>query len=183
MVVCGSYDFVKEGDDTVLRMNCEECAFFPSIEENPIVTEMVLRALAKEGSATKIVLIQKRNYEYDYEQTIMLVEVAKIFRQIDKQRAEYENAEPLDARRITSSRYALFLNIMGRLLLRDPIGAYVELKRIARDEQKLIEDGVVASGELALLRNYYGLLNDAIASFEKSVLVKKAKQFIAGFKL
>ncbi len=183
MASCGSYDFIKEGEDTILRMDCDECTFFPSIEENPTVTEMVLRALAKEGSATKIVLVQKRDYEYDYEQTTMLVEIARIFRHIDKQRAEYEATEKIGARKLTAPRYALFSNITTRLLLRDPLGAYVELKRISRDEQRLIEQNVVAQSELLFLQNYYSLLNDTISAFENTKLVKKAQTSLPGYKL
>lgn len=183
MASCGSYEFIKEGEDTILRVDCEECTFFPSIEENPTVTEIVLRALAKEGSATKIVLVQKRDYEYEYEQTAMLVEIARIYRQADKQRAEYESSEPLHARRITSPRYALFLNVASRLLLRDPLGAYVELKRVSRDEQKMIEDAVVSQNELVALRNYYSLLNDTLTAFEKSSLVKRARPLLPGYRL
>ncbi|MBI4141259.1 Flp pilus assembly complex ATPase component TadA [Candidatus Woesearchaeota archaeon] len=183
MATCGSYEFVKEGEDTVLRVDCEECTFFPSIEDNPTVMEIILRALAKEGTATKIILTQKRDYEYDYETTIMLVELARIYRHIDKQRAEHEATEPLHARRITSPRYALFRNITVRLVLRDPLGAYVELKRISRDEQRLIEQNVVTQEDLALLRIYYGLLNDTITMFEQTNIVKKAQPFLPGYKL
>lgn len=183
MASCGSYDFIKEGEDTALRVDCEECTFFPSIEENPTVMEIVLRALAKQGTVTKIILVQKRDYEYEYEQTIMLVEIAKIFRQSDKQRAEHEATEAPTAKRLTTQRYALFINISNRLMLRDPLGAYVELKRISRDEQRLIEQGAIAQSELALLKNYYGLLNDTITSLENTLLIKKAKPFLPGYKL
>ena len=183
MASCGSYDFIKEGEDTILRVDCEECTFFPSIEENPTVMEIVLRALAKEGTATKIVLAQKRDYEYDYEQTIQLVEIARIFRHIDKQRAETEATESANAHRITPQRYSLFSNITTRLLLRDPLGAFVELKRISRDEQRLIEQGIITQQELALLKNYYSLLNDTITSFENTKLIKKAQAFLPGYKL
>lgn len=183
MATCGTYEFIKEGEDTILRIDCEECAFFPSIEDNPTVTEMILRALSKEGTATKIVLHQKRDYEYDYDVTIMLVEIARIYRHIDKQRAEHEATEPLHARKITGPRYALFMNITTRLLLRDPLGAYVELKRISRDEQRLIEQQVVTQEDLALLKNYYSLLNETIQIFEQTKLIKKAQPHLPGYKL
>ncbi len=183
MATCGSYEFIKEGEDTILRIDCEECSFFPSIEDNPTVMEIVLRALSKESTATKIVLNQKRDYEYDYDITIMLVEIARIYRHTDKQRAEHEATEPLNARRTTGARYGLFRNITTRLLLRDPLGAYVELKRISRDEQRLIEQEVVTQEDLALLKTYYGLLNDTITMLEQTKLIKKAQPNLAGYKL
>lgn len=183
MATCGSYEFIKEGEDTILRIDCEECTFFPSLEENPAVMEIVLRALAKEGAATKIVLTQKRDYEYDYEATTMLVDVARIFRHIDKQRAQYEANEPLQVRKTTGPRYGLFMNLTTRLLLRDPLGAYVELKRISRDEQRLLEQGIISQQDLIALKNYYSLLNDTITLFENTTLIKRAQPLLAGYKL
>lgn len=182
MVACGSYESVKEGEDTIIRIDCTECSFFPSLEDNPAVMEMVVRILAKEGIATRIVLVQKRDYEYDYEPTMMLLEIARLFRQIDRQRASCEATESLENRRITGQRYSLFMNITSRLLVRDPVGAYVELKRISRDEQRLIEQGV-SSEDLASLKKYYGLLNDAIGVLEKARLIKKVQPMLAGFRL
>src|SRR3989338_2469801 len=91
---CLDYEFARESDERVLRFDCEECPFFPSLEDNEAVMSAVVDALIENPSTTRVVLSQKRDYEYDYEQTSMLAEVAKIQSQLARQRFLFVGREP-----------------------------------------------------------------------------------------
>jgi len=50
---------IKSGEEITIRINCEECTFFPSIEDSPKTMSMVIEILAEAGSATRIIIMQK----------------------------------------------------------------------------------------------------------------------------
>ncbi len=181
MVACGSYQPVKEGEEYVIRIDCEECAFFPSLEDNPDAMELAMRALIKEGEATRIVFVQKRDYEYDFEQTQMLLDVAKAYRQLDRQRQAVQATTAPACQRHVQARHNVLQNIISRLLIRDPIGAYVQLTRIQEDENRLLKAGAVPADALKCLKDYYDFLRDSVDVLRKTSLVQKAESFLAGF--
>ncbi|MBI2663956.1 type II/IV secretion system ATPase subunit [Candidatus Woesearchaeota archaeon] len=118
---CLGYEFLKEGEDRVLRFDCEECPFFPSIEDNETVMAAVIDALLENPAATRIVLSQKRDYEYDFDQCQMLLEIAQLQAQLSRQRVE------------GSSLFVRLKNILYHRLKSDPIAAYHELKNLPKD--------------------------------------------------
>lgn len=183
MAVCGSYEVLREGEEVVLRFDCEECSFFPSLEENADVMEFVFRALVKEGQVSRVVLVQKRDFEYDGEQVQMLVEVARAFRLLSKQLAGLRAVVSVDCQRVVFARLGVLQNVVGRLLLRDPVGAFVQLVRLRDEEDRLLEGGVVSAGSVECLKGYFGFVRDAIGVLDKLVLIVRARPFLKGFVL
>ena len=53
---CGSYDVIREGDEVILRIECEACTFFPSIEDSPRTMAMAIDLLAEVGPDSLIPL-------------------------------------------------------------------------------------------------------------------------------
>ncbi len=124
---CLDYELVKEGEDRTLRFNCEECSFFPSIEESEACMVAVINALIENPSATRVVLSQKRDYEYDYDQTSMLLEIAKVQSELSRQRIFL----------LDSTNQAIFVrmkNIIYHGLKSDPVAAYYELRNLYKSE-------------------------------------------------
>src|SRR3989338_3691292 len=79
-----SYDIVREGDESILNINSEHYSRLPSIENDAITMSKTVDILAEAPTVTKIVFQQKRNYEYDYTQTQLLVEIAKLYTSLMK---------------------------------------------------------------------------------------------------
>ena len=73
-MVCGEYEIRREGEDIIARVNCEECPFFPSLEDEPRLMGITMNILIEAGTITKLIFIQKRDVEYDYEQVQLLTE-------------------------------------------------------------------------------------------------------------
>lgn len=178
---CGTVEVIREGEDITLRINCEACPFFPSLEDNPRVMAMVMDALAQTGTATKIVLVQKRDYEYDYNQTSMLLEIAKLFKQLSKERLSAGIlADPL-ARRFIESKYVELQDIIHRSLKSDPLGAYVELVRIARREHAQLEKGIIPRESVPSTKAFLDLVETLINRLDKTRLITLAKPGLAGY--
>ena len=55
MVEPYSYDLIREGEETILRIDCEDLAYIPSLEDNSTVMSKTISLLMETGSVTKIV--------------------------------------------------------------------------------------------------------------------------------
>ena len=112
---CFSYETYKEGEDTVLRIDAEECPFFPSIEDNAMCMSLVINKLVEVPGITRVVFSQKRDYEYDYGQVRMLAEIGKLRNQLVKQQALSSisglSQGPAGARRSYEIRSIIYNNL------------------------------------------------------------------------
>jgi len=162
-----SYDVYRGGDEIILRIDCEAYPLSPSIEDDPICMSHTLTILIEVKEATKIILVQKREYEYDEGQTKILREIAKIYDYIIKQKlvTYYSVSGAANA----NARYNKLQELVFNTLKNDPIAAYVELKREARDEKINLEQ----TGENNT--KYLVLLNHITKLLEDTKLVKLAK--------
>jgi type IV secretory pathway ATPase VirB11/archaellum biosynthesis ATPase len=177
-----SYDVLKEGEDTSLVIDCEGYPRVPSIEDDPITMSKVIEILASEPNVTKIILQQKRNYEYDFTQTGVLKEVASLQVRLakDKNLVAYGSLAGRCTRCIPGW-YTQLKNIFSSILKTDPLTAYVEIKRIFRDESIKLEKAVDPEC-VACEKNYISTLSRIIELFEKTRLIDALKQFAAGHK-
>ena len=175
----------REGEDVILRINLEKIALSPSIEDSPITMAKIIEKLIEDPSITKIVLVQKRDFEYDYDQTIMLVEIARLFNNLAKQKDVFS----YDAmgyggrcRRDLDRRYMEIQNIVFRMIKSDPLGSYVELKRILRRE-RIKEQKSIDDNEAFCIKKYVATLSYLINLLERTRIVALAKPYLAGFKV
>ncbi|MBI2134369.1 type II/IV secretion system ATPase subunit [Candidatus Woesearchaeota archaeon] len=180
-----SYEVIREGEDVLLSVNMEDYTHAPSLEDDPVVMSKACDMLIEVKDATKIVFTQKRNYEYDYEQTILLREIARLYSQLIR-RKEISSYTQLvsdtSCAKWANSWYSTIQNIISNLLRSDPIGAYVELVRIARDERINIDKS--ADGTFAKCgQKYLELLEFILALFEKTGIIALAKPHLAGHKI
>jgi type IV secretory pathway ATPase VirB11/archaellum biosynthesis ATPase len=179
------YEVVKEGEDSVMRVNYEGAPIVPSIEDNPIVMSRTCDNLIESKGATKIIFTQKREYEYDYNQTALLKEIALLYDRLSRQKEMFAlKALQLDepSKQFANKWYAELQKLIFQTLRADPIGAYVEVKRAAREERinylKLVDEKLRPGVE-----HYIQVLEYLVGLFERTKLVTIAKPFLAGYKL
>lgn len=179
------YEVVREGEDTILRIDCERLLRTPSIEDDPLFMAKAIDLILEVGHVTKIVFFQKRDFEYDYDQAQLLVEVADIYKMLTRQ----PEAFSLDAmtfggnyRKGAEQRYLTLQAVIFRHLKEDPLGAYVELKRLLRDEhirqQKMLEP---ADSDCS--QKYQGMLSYLLKLLDKTKLVALARQYLEGYRV
>ncbi len=157
---CLDYELVKEGEDRTLRFDCEECSFFPSVEESDACMVAAIDALIENPSATRVVFSQKRDYEYDFEQTSMLLEIANVQSELSRQRIFF----------LDSSNQALFVqmkNIIYRKLKSDPVAAYYELKNMYNSESAKKDHSSIKMASL---------LSRVVKLMESSKLIEVARR-------
>ncbi|MBI2143849.1 type II/IV secretion system ATPase subunit [Candidatus Woesearchaeota archaeon] len=177
---CFGYDTYKEGEDIVLRVDAEECPFFPSIEDNPVCMSAIIDKMVESPGVTRVVFSQKRDYEYDYSQVRMLAEIGKLRNQIIKQQVLSATpfgemlGSPGGARRIYELR-----DVLHNKLRNDPVLAYVELRRIHREEKAAFSHEAKAS---AADGRHLALVESLLGALEKTELMAKAKPHLASYK-
>jgi type IV secretory pathway ATPase VirB11/archaellum biosynthesis ATPase len=180
-----SYDVIRESDEVILKINCEKCTFLPSLEDNPQCMSKTITKIIEVGNVTKVVFSQKRDYEYDFDQTQLLVEIAKAYKRISRQKKffEYSNfASDAGCTKCANYRYSQIKNIIFNLFISDPVGAYVELKRLLRRE-KINLDKTSNDECINCEKKFISVLKYIIGVLEKTKLIALAKPYIAGFRI
>jgi archaeal flagellar protein FlaI len=180
-----SYDVIREGDDVILSINLEDYSRIPSIEEDPVVMSKICNMIIEVKDATKIILTQKRNYEYDYAQTSLLGEIAKLYNKLTRRKDILSYTTLLSdttCSRWVNTWYSEVQNIISNLLRSDPLGAYVELIRIARDERIKAEKSLDTTF-IKCSNKHTVNLNYIISLLEKTKLITIAKPYLAGHKI
>ena len=179
------YEVVKEGEDNVMRVNYEGAPMVPSIEDNPRVMARICDNLIESKNATKIVFMQKREYEYDYNQTTLLKEIALLYDKLSRQKELFTlQALQIDAasKQFANKWYTELQKLIFQMLKSDPIGMYVELKRRLREERvmelKLLDEKLKPG-----IEHYIQLLTYLTGLLEKTRLMTIAKPFLAGYRI
>ncbi|MBI4438877.1 type II/IV secretion system ATPase subunit [Candidatus Woesearchaeota archaeon] len=175
---CFGWDLLREGEENVLRVNCEQCSFFPSIEDNPLVMSKLMDILISNQGVSRIIFYQKRDYEYDYEQTRLLTEVARIQNRLVKGGFAAHRVFGVNAK--ADQRYVELQNMVHNVLKSDPVSAFVEIKRIHRREVLRLES--LPQEYVERQKAYVALLEGVARVIEDSRLVRLAGPFLAGHK-
>ncbi len=184
-VAPGGYEIVREGAEEVMRLNYESAPYSPSIEENPYVMMDVIDKLVENPSVGRLTFMQRRHYNYEFDQTQLLMEFANLYSYLVKRKkalspgamgTTFENPG------VVAERHGTIRYIVFELLRSDPLGAFVELKRLMRLEnikQKRTDDPRLKESR----RVFLDLLQDIFEQLEKTKLVQMAMPYLAGYTL
>jgi len=183
-----SYDVVKEGEDTVLRIDYENALEVPSLEDSEQCMADTIEKLMANRNITKIIFSQKRDYEYDYAQTRILLEFSKVYSNILKHKAVFnyrsitlEEMQPT-IMALATQKYAELQNVLFNLMKKDPIGGYVELKRVLRRE-KIELDKSFEESYTSMLERFIQVLSYLIKLLESTKLIDMASKHVSGMQL
>ncbi|PIN78161.1 hypothetical protein COS79_03680 [Candidatus Woesearchaeota archaeon CG06_land_8_20_14_3_00_33_13] len=182
--VC-SYEIIRGGEGVTLKINCERCSSLPSLEDNPQCMSRTITKLVEVGNVTKIIFSQKRDYEYDFDQTQILVEIAKLYKKLAKNKSLFDYyglGSDSGCVKCSNTRYAQIQNIVFNLLKSDPLGAYVELKRLLRREKIKLEK-TVNEECIYCEKKFISIIKYAFDLLDETKLIIIAKPNLAGFRL
>lgn len=175
-MACGEYTIVKEGDDVIARIDCEDCPYFPSIEDEPRAMARALEILAEAGPITKLVFIQRRDIEYELDQVMMLRELASLLKQLSRYKLVESNPA---CQRFTAQRYAQLQEIFLNQFKLDPVGAYVRAHRLARQEKT----AAIPESAQHCVAPYLQILHEFLEKFEQTKLFTQVEHALAGLRV
>ena len=171
-------------ENHVLKIDCTNCIYGSSIEDFPSCMAAVINDLMAVRDANSIVLVREREYEYNYEQTQMLLEIARLIEKLSRDLKIFspKNLTIDKCDRCMPKRTDFVHNSILMKLRTDPIGAYVLLIRKIRHLKVLINRTKGICKEC-----YEHYLNNALLPvkelLEKTKLIKKASEFLPGYRV
>ena len=167
-----------------MRVNCSNCVFGSSLEDFDVCFGKTIDKIREVKRVERIVLSGTRECEYDYEQTRLLVEIANVYdklvngdRILDYSKLGSEKCETCFPKRLANLKF-----LLTELLRKDPIGAYVKVKRMIR------LNSTRAKKEKPMCRKCYNfyIKNTLIPikeALEKTSLIRMVKDGIYGYKI
>lgn len=182
----GEFDVIREDEDTTIKINYEDSYTIPSIEESSLCMSRVIEILSQVKNATKIVFIQRRDYEYDYNQTRILQEIADLYTKLTKEKTisnlGHVKASDANFSKFFNQRYSELQKVVFDMMKKDPIGTYVELYRIRRRE-KIQFDSTLNKFTKEAIKRYMDILTHIIEELEKTRLIIISKPYLQGHKI
>lgn len=117
----------------ILKVNCAGCIHGSSIEDYGACMAKTVDKILENKNVENVVLSKDREYEYDYEQTKMLIELADSIKEMVKNKKLLNPTEIKNKCMgiLSHQMLAVRSEILGRMRS-DPIGAYVSIKRMIR---------------------------------------------------
>jgi len=178
-----AYEVVREANQDIMYVNYLGAPYVPSMSDSPVVMARTIDYLIESPTITRVVFVQQRNYSYDFHEVTMLSEVGQLYVSLIKQEKvlSAEALEPYKCKRHIAQRYDTMRYLVLTLLKQDPIGCYVEAKRLLREER--IAAKSMPKDEQACEMHYLRLLAKIVSSFENLGIVKAAQDKLLGYKL
>ncbi len=169
---CFEYETYHEGENKILKIYVEKCTFPPSIEYSEVCMAKVVDVLLQVSTVTTITLSQLREYEYDFSQTSLLLELAQLYKRLNKEeRSAHAQlvVNPAHERYVAGS-YAQFQNLISKRLKEDPLAAFIELKRLeVRENIKL--KNIVDQRQAVSQQKFVQLLQEVIHHLEQLKII------------
>ncbi len=165
----------RESGESVLYVNYLGASSVPSLVDSPEVLARTIDFLGENPQISRVVLVQQRNYSYDFEQVQMLKEVAILYNKLIKQ-DKIMSTEKMFFTKDISQLYSFLNNLLNVVLKRDPIRAYRNLRGFLIEKKTFMKKGEVSI-------QYVRFLERLLDSFEELKLVKKLKPFFEKYKV
>ncbi|MAG52753.1 MAG: hypothetical protein CMH62_02205 [Nanoarchaeota archaeon] len=172
------YEILKEGRESVMRLNYEKVSFVPSLEDSATCMADAVGKLAEEPGVSRIVFRQRRNYHYGPFQTTMLNQIGALYNHLIKTKKFLLSLEGMP---YLIEKRAIVQNLINSLR-GDPIGMYVEVRRLLREE-KIINKRLIDEQDLGASNHYISLLNEIKRLMEQTRIVISTKPFLEGYRI
>ena len=134
-----SSEVQAEGGENILYINYLGAPYVPSLADSAEVMGRTVDALIENQNVSRIVFVQQKNYNYDFSETSLLLEIAQLYIYFLKQEAILSQEKLItNNQQVFSQRYNDIFSFLF-LLKQDPIASYNELKKLIIESKILLE--------------------------------------------
>lgn len=122
-------------------VNCANCLFGSSLEDFDVCFAKTIDKIVEVKKVERIILSGIREYEYDYKQTKLLIELAEVYDRLVN-RGNILNYSLLGDQKCDKCfprRMSAVKFIVQEMIRKDPIGAYVKVGRLIKSYSKRAE--------------------------------------------
>ena len=180
----GEFQVKTEGGIKVLRINYEGVLYTPSIEDDRNIMSRVFDILLDEGKVGKIVFLQREEYEYDWSQVRLLLEIVDAYKKLVLEENILEISKlgaTSECQKYVPIWYDFLRDTVMHQLKEDPLGAFVNLVRRHREE--LMKQRSPPTPDYAACgQAFIETLQHAIDVISATTLIKICAPHLPGFK-
>jgi len=174
-----SYEVEREGGEDILYINYLGAPYVPSLSDFPEIMERTIDALIENPNVSRIVFVQQKNYNYDFNETSLLLEIAQLYVYFVRQERILSQEKLITNReQFFSQRYNDIFSFLY-LLKQDPIAAYSELKKIIIEAKIFL--GKVDIQSKTDQTNYVNFLERIFKLFEKTKLIQSSLPYLENY--
>ena len=165
-----------------LRINLLGSIYGASIEDYEECMAKAIDYIMETKKVSSLVLAKEREYEYDFDQVKILVEIAKVLESVIREKIiSYRNLGFDKCKEFYPKWNSRLQYIAFDLLRKDPIGAYVETIRELRRTKIKMKN----ASDRRCYNCYYGYMKNALEfikdNLEKTTLIDMIKPQLAGY--
>ena len=174
-----SYEVKREGGEDVLYINYLGAPYIPSIAESPDVMARTIDALMENPNVSRVLFVQQKNYNYDLEETSMLLEIGQLYTYLLKQEKSLSKEKIGGIEQFFPHRYNEIFSFL-LLLKQDPLAAYAEIKKIIINSRLFLEKlgQEYKSDQIA----YIGFLERILSLLENTLLLQRMVPYLSDYK-
>ncbi|MFB6100355.1 MAG: LAGLIDADG family homing endonuclease [Candidatus Nanohalobium sp.] len=174
------FDYEYEEDTGTVRVNTLGSIYGASIEDYPEVMSRVINILQEVPNASSVILSESRDYEYGEEQVSLLRGVADAIQEISSQGYLSQNIKTEKCDQLYSQELPEVQQIVFDKMRRDPVGAYVELKRKKRHLKQEMENSEYP--QQSRCRKYFiqDVVSPVLDRIEECEIIDRASDYITG---
>jgi flagellar protein FlaI len=166
-------EVVRDSGETILYVNFVGADVVPSISDYPDIMARIIDLLSENSNITRIVLVQQRNYSYNFEQIKMLMEIGELYNFLVNQERVL-SPDSLYFLEDISGAYSNLNYLLNVLLKQDPLGAYNLLKSMISEQKVFVEK----EGD----NSYLLFLERILSHFNKLMFIRKCVSMGGGSK-
>jgi len=167
------YEVSREAGEDVMYVNYIGYPSVPSLADSGICMARTIDSLMASPRVSRVAFVQQRNYVYPFSQVSLLTEIAQLYTYFIKQEKILSSKvlTPLEqCQRCLPDFYNSLRWLILTLLKQDPIGCYVEAKRILRETRINLSK---MPGECkGCGDNYIGILEKIIKMLGETTMIK-----------
>lgn len=175
-----SYNVRREGGEDVLYINYMGASYVPNLADYPEVMSRTVDNLIENPSVSRIIFVQQKNYNYDFKETTILLEIAQLYIYLLKQEKilSQEKLVTLNEQSFSQRYNEVFSFLL--LLRQDPISAYFELKKLIIQSKILLEK--ISPQYKNDQENYAHLLEKIFTLLENTKMIQIAIPYLDNYK-
>jgi type IV secretory pathway ATPase VirB11/archaellum biosynthesis ATPase len=175
-----SYEVRREGGEDVIYINYLGAPYVPSLSEYPEVMERTIDALIENPHVSRIVFVQQKNYNYDFNETSYLLEIAQLYVSLLKQEKILSQEKLVTFNQeFFSKRYNQIFSFLY-ILKKDPLAAYSQLKKIIIEEKIFLEK--LGDSLKSDQRNYLSLLERVFNLLMGTKILQEALPYLENYR-
>ncbi len=175
------FDYRYDDETATVEINTLGSIYGASLEDYPEVMSRVINILQEVPDAQSVVLSESRDYEYTEEQVDLLREIVNAIQDISAEGYLSQNpGQKCDS--FYSEQLPQVQQIVVDQLRRDPVGAYVELKRLKRHLRQQM-DNTYAQRQRCIKYFFQDVINPVLSRLDDTQIIQQAKEgdYITGY--